>query len=402
MPFDPRMALQALKSQNRNQAPDYTSAWDDPDAELLRLQSDRADELTRNLGREGATPGSPSTPPVQPGQEDTNFGNRRSHGTTFDAAGTLSDLAHLNRDVASNPLTAQGQQVDAINAGNLKAILNGFGGTRDISIDRDHPDPSTGLPMTAGAVGDTHMPMQREGEYNAQLAGLKTQMPLLVEQEKSRNDLNLQNNQMQTMMKAIGMRSGQTGAPGTPGAAETPTSPSYTVKSDAPYNGVMDLLKAKSNKFMGEHFATNQSKIIQEGAYKLLASMQGLIPGNRGLTVALPAMREHLDKYGDETPSSTYLRTLNLRPIYSAALQELEDPTLSMRFSPEGKLSLAQDPQMIMRAKEALKTAMRLNEDQMGEMKRLYPGIEGGISNATTPETPASHAPNASRFERIR
>jgi hypothetical protein len=387
--------LRSLSAQRY--APDRSQ-----DLQDLLNYDDLADEEEKNVDTErlfGRPTLTPTTGPLPAGLTPRG----PALGLSYASGATPRDVEGIRSNI-EDQFGQQAQDVAKFNEANQQAMQQGFGGTTDIMKGVSGEDEQ-GKPLAGQYVarGPELQPAQQMARYQQQAELQKLFMPLQVEQAKTQGALALQAGQYDQVRRLLQARLQQGQQP--QGAAPTGLSQTKDVAANAPYNGITDLLGAYKDRVLGGLFATPQTKMQQEGAYKTLSSFTGLLPGVRGIQMGLSALKEHLDNYGHESPMASYLRLNNLRPVYQEAMTSMNDPNELLKMSPEGKMTIAQDPQVLIRAKQALAIAQKLNEDQIHEMEKLYPGIQNGLVGQGQPGAAAppgaSAAGRPSKYKRI-
>lgn len=158
MAVDPTTALAALKNLITQPKPPEDVYDPSGNVQLLDLQQQHADDMRKNLERQAM----PS-----PG------------GAKFYAGATPADLSQEEGDIATNPVTEQGNFMDALGKANQQAQLAGFGG-----------DPNSPVAQQAGAQRDAALqklllPEQVKGQYALAGDQVKANAALAVAQAKA-------------------------------------------------------------------------------------------------------------------------------------------------------------------------------------------------------------------------
>lgn len=308
------------------------------------------------------------------------------------------------------------KQIEDSRSRNRAAIEAGYGGTRQIAKDYQ-PD---GQITAAGAFDPDRMaPTAKMAQVGLAQERYKIDEPIRLEQVKSQADRALASDKFKRMIDLERAQSGAAAGIEEPPSAPTPSpnqnpskplgSPVDRVKEfvmgtgATPYNSLKDFLNAKTERTLYGKAATPYSDAVQNISYGNLQQLSGQFPGVRGFGYLLPKLQEHQARPGDETPAATYARLQGMDRLLSQSMGDFDNPSLVPKFktSPNGDISLAQDPQMIIRGKLALKNANDNIRQAIEDMKRLYPGIEGG-SAATPGSTPPGPPAGGSKYERVR
>src|SRR6267154_4697052 len=151
MPYPYVPALDGLRKLGSGFTP---SEIDDPSAQLLALQDQRRAEMADNLDNQGYS-FSPTT-----GKLASGFSTRANPAS-------YADVYH---DIATNPLTAQAEQVKATEAANQAAIGQGFLGAGGV------PNPAQEAAITARkqAAATAQQPLDIERLKAGALTGVET------------------------------------------------------------------------------------------------------------------------------------------------------------------------------------------------------------------------------------
>lgn len=377
MPQNPYQPF--LDAMTPKQRPVVGSGFSTPDdgtfhdpsgmVELNSLLDQRKDELTKNLSRS---------------QGDPNFGT----------GGDLSDLHTILTDQA--PMEAQRQETNATNAANTQAIQQGFGGTKDIAVDYTGPvKPALqgGDISTAGAVGDSQMPMQRQAGAERQAAFAKLILPnqvaaqgnLAVERQKGANELAMQDQGYNRMMEER-HRSGLGGPTPPEGNTPSPAAPAGPPQSQGwmDYltgkgpNSASSALDATNERLKYGTMATPYAPLMQDVSFQNLQQLAGQFPGVRGFQQLIPLMAQHQANVGKgESWLATYQRLKGMDRIMGDTVNQFDDPSLTMKMGPTGRLEMTTPPQTVLRGKLALHDAHIRTQDAIKQLERLHPELLG-------------------------
>lgn len=402
MPLSPIDVLRRLQSNPGAELPDTD---DNDPATLYGMLDARSSELEHNLAN--------NTPAVQPpesvygpkGPEGQGFGNRENHGMpTFTSGGNVADLKSFLTDM--KPMQADQAAYGAADTANKAAINAGYGGPNEAIKGQD----AAGNPSYTTAPS-TSTPLQRQAVGGRQMDFAKSQVPLAVEQEKNRGALEQQTQNHRLMMGMRGLNpDGQslTSTPppptagGAPGPNHTPPAPVQgntgmrgamdfiTGSGPVKYNGLTDMLGMAFDRQLSKVASTPYTPLVQENSFANLQQLSGMFPGVRGFGYLLPKLAEHQANIGKETPANSYNRMIELNHMLDDTERELNDPSNLVRMSPDGKMSLAAEPQMILRAKQAIAETRNQNKRAMDHLQQLKPGIGGPVDSVPAAPPAAS------------
>lgn len=415
MPQNPyQTALDSLKKYGSGV---YT---EDPSSALLN-----EDDIYNEPLSPGGSP-LPKDPGIARSTYQRNYGNELEtrqfnairSGQIPEAAALHGLLNSNDQDIARTnaPYDRDMKQIEDSRNRNRIAIEAGYGGTRQIAKDYQ-PD---GQITAAGAFDPDRMePSAKMTQVGLAQDRYKIDAPLRLEQEKSRGDRALATDKFKRMIELERVQSQggiepavshEPGAGGAPPASASPNqnpskplgSPMDRVKDfvmgtgATPYNSLKDFLNAKTERTLYGKAATPYSDAVQNISYGNLQQLSGQFPGVRGFGYLLPKLQEHQARPGDETPAATYARLQGMDRLLSQSMGDFDNPSLVPKFktAANGDITIAQDPQMIIRGKLALKNANDNIRQAIEDMKTLYPGIGG---NATPPGPPAG----GSKYERV-
>lgn len=199
-------------------------------------------------------------------------------------------------------------------------------------------------------------------------------------------------------------------APGGPPAAPVKPKGAYdqlkefiTSSGPTPYNGLSDLLSAKTGRALSGVAATPESSAIQENLLGNAQSLAGIFPSSRAAGVLSKIAQDFQSNYGNETPASSHLRLKNQIAALDNAETEFDNPEYQWKTGANGRLQQASTNQTIQRAKLAVATSRATLQRALQQMEMLHPGI-GAVPGAPGPQGPGPQAPQPaapSRYERI-